>query len=313
MASEIDPTDQIDHLGGPDESENEVQKTPEEELLDLRREVAATKEELSRLTEEHSRDLASARQSIFQSMEAEFTCSICHELLVEATTLPCAHSFCELCLRVWLRRNNPGSSRKACPICRQRIQTKAVHSVMLDNAIDKMIEAMDEDRREHRVVLKRQRVEEMTAEENEDRDRVRNMIYRPGEHDRDEDRRRDREDEDRRGRARTNNHGQRRRSVSRSPPRFRNGAPRHAPYFIPQPYQNNNIVNNWSSVHARLGTQPVVPGHPSHPAHRLHQNIGSNYPLVIVPNYPLFHNGFQRGSINGTHVTPFNHGQQHGL
>jgi len=310
-------TEEIVHISDRTEigDELDIQKTPEEELLDLRQEVAAVKEELDRLTEEHQRNLTNARQSVIQGMEAEFTCSICHELLVEATTLPCSHSFCELCLRVWLRRNNPGSSRKSCPICRHRIETKAVHSVMLDNAIDKMIETMDEDRRERRTALKRQREEEMRAEEAEDRERVRNMIYRPGEHNREEERRREREDEDRRGRARNNNHGHgyRRRSVSRSPPRSRNGDPRHAPYFIPHPYHgninnnNNNNNNNGNGVHARLGPQP---GHPDHPANRFHQNIGNNYPLVLVPPYPLFHNNFQQSPSNGP---PFNHGPQHGL
>ena len=313
-------------LAGEEEEEGEInalENIHEEQLLELRREVESSKEELARVTGEHEQNIATARQTALQSMEAEFTCGICHELLITSTTLPCAHSFCELCLRVWLRRHNPGSSRRCCPICRHRIDTKCVHSVVLDSAIEAMIETMGEERRERWRNLKRQREEEMRVEDQEDEEgvdgdgdmgrgeRVRNMIYRPDERDREEERRRD---EDRRDRARMNNnypqqqhnHRERRRSASRSPTRrsYRPTGSRHAPYFIPQPYHNNNNNNNnnnsgssenngagsGSGVHARLGQRPVV-GHPDHPSNRFHQNLaGGNFPVVIMPPFPMFHN-----------------------
>ncbi|XP_065920048.1 E3 ubiquitin-protein ligase rnf8-A-like [Dysidea avara] len=68
------------------------------------------------------------------SIEKEFTCAICHELFVRAHTLSCSHTFCEQCISNWLRKN------KICPICRKAVVGKPVHSIVLDNAISKLIE-----------------------------------------------------------------------------------------------------------------------------------------------------------------------------
>ncbi len=87
------------------------------------------------------------KRSVLHQMEDEFTCMICHELFVDAVTLSCAHSFCEMCLRSWIRRKND------CPVCRKKINGKAVKSLVLDNAINKMIENADSETRQSRLSL----------------------------------------------------------------------------------------------------------------------------------------------------------------
>jgi len=80
-------------------------------------------------------------------MEDEFTCMICHELFIDSVTLTCAHSFCEMCLRSWMKK------KKECPVCRGKITGKAVRSVVLDSAIRKMIENADNETKQNREQL----------------------------------------------------------------------------------------------------------------------------------------------------------------
>ena len=86
-------------------------------------------------------------------MEDEFTCIICQDLFIDSTTLPCAHSFCEHCLQTWLTK------KKNCPICRQTITGKPVRSLVLDNAIAKMVESMDEETKTRRQMVSQERQE----------------------------------------------------------------------------------------------------------------------------------------------------------
>ncbi|XP_071442345.1 E3 ubiquitin-protein ligase RNF8-like isoform X2 [Hetaerina americana] len=65
-------------------------------------------------------------------MEDEFQCSICNELLVEAVTLTCSHTFCYYCLQRWKTQNN------ICPYCRASI-TLECKTRIIDNIIDKAI------------------------------------------------------------------------------------------------------------------------------------------------------------------------------
>ena len=49
------------------------------------------------------------------SMESEFICGCCSDLLVQPTTLTCGHSFCRLCLAQWFIQ----SRKRTCPFCQQ--------------------------------------------------------------------------------------------------------------------------------------------------------------------------------------------------
>ena len=50
------------------------------------------------------------------SLDDEFTCGICFELMVLPTSLNCGHSFCRPCLASWV----VSSHRIECPSCRQK-------------------------------------------------------------------------------------------------------------------------------------------------------------------------------------------------
>jgi len=66
-------------------------------------------------------------------MDEQLTCSICSELFVKATTLSCAHTFCQHCIKSWNKR------RKDCPVCRKPV-ISMIRSLVLDNFIESMID-----------------------------------------------------------------------------------------------------------------------------------------------------------------------------
>ncbi|KFV40614.1 E3 ubiquitin-protein ligase RNF8, partial [Tyto alba] len=83
-------------------------------------------------------------------LENELQCTICSEHFIEAVTLNCAHSFCSYCINEWTKR------KVECPICRQEIKSKT-RSLVLDNCIDRMVEKLDVEMKEHRLTLIRER------------------------------------------------------------------------------------------------------------------------------------------------------------
>ena len=103
--------------------------------LASKEQLLAKNAEKVKLVEESKKE----NEAVISSMQEEFTCVICQELFITAYTLPCAHSFCKHCILGWI-----GSRRsRNCPICRKHITTSPVHSLALDNAIDKMVQKMD--------------------------------------------------------------------------------------------------------------------------------------------------------------------------
>eukprot|EP00794_Sanderia_malayensis_P020349 gene20349-22353_t len=91
------------------------------------------------------------KRFVLQQMEDEFTCLICHELFVEPLTLPCGHTFCEFCLTAWFRRKDD------CPICRDKVHSAFGRSLILHNAVNKMIECADDETKRYRQELINQR------------------------------------------------------------------------------------------------------------------------------------------------------------
>ncbi|CAI8055526.1 E3 ubiquitin-protein ligase RNF8 [Geodia barretti] len=87
-------------------------------------------------------------EGVIDSMQEEFTCAICQELFIEAHTLTCAHSFCNKCIKQWMK------SKRECPVCRKAVSADPVRSLVLDNAIDKMVEKMGPAAVEERRKLK---------------------------------------------------------------------------------------------------------------------------------------------------------------
>ncbi|XP_068682146.1 E3 ubiquitin-protein ligase rnf8-like [Montipora foliosa] len=125
----------------------------ESSLQELRQIVESKNEELLKQQEETKRVEEETRKTVIEQMEDEFTCIICQDLFIDSTTLSCAHSFCEHCLQTWRQKKN------SCPICRQVITGKPVRSLVLDNAIAKMVESMDEETKTRRQMVSRERQE----------------------------------------------------------------------------------------------------------------------------------------------------------
>lgn len=125
----------------------------ESTLQELRQIVESKNEELLKQQEETKRVEEATRKTVIEQMEDEFTCIICQDLFINSTTLPCAHSFCEYCLKSWLQKKNN------CPICRQPIMGRPVRSLVLDNAIAKMVESMDEETKTRRQTVSQEREE----------------------------------------------------------------------------------------------------------------------------------------------------------
>lgn len=125
----------------------------ESTLQELRQIVESKNKELLKQQEETKRVKEETRKTVIEQMEDEFTCIICQDLFIDSTTLSCAHSFCEHCLQTWLQKKNN------CPICRQLISGKPVRSLVLDNAIAKMVESMDEETKTRRQMVSQERQE----------------------------------------------------------------------------------------------------------------------------------------------------------
>ncbi|NXL95699.1 RNF8 ligase, partial [Alectura lathami] len=115
--------------------------------------IRAKNKELEETKEEKEKVRAQKEEVLNQMndvLENELQCTICSEHFIEAVTLNCAHSFCSYCIDQWMKR------KAECPICRQEIKSKT-RSLVLDNCIDRMVENLDVEMREHRLTLIRER------------------------------------------------------------------------------------------------------------------------------------------------------------
>ena len=90
-------------------------------------------------------------EMLTSSMQEEFLCVICQELFVKAHSLSCSHSYCEKCIKDWMKTN------KHCPMCRKTIEGKPVHSIAMDNAIDKLVKCLPEEAQKERAELLEER------------------------------------------------------------------------------------------------------------------------------------------------------------
>jgi len=115
--------------------------------------LVVQKEEELKQQQEVTKKAQEVAQTVVEEMEDEFSCIVCQELIIRATTLACSHSFCEFCLYSWLKKRN------SCPVCRCTVETQPIHSIVLDNAISKMVEAMDDDSKRRRKALLQERAE----------------------------------------------------------------------------------------------------------------------------------------------------------
>ncbi|KAF1671486.1 RNF8 ligase, partial [Pygoscelis papua] len=121
--------------------------------------IRAKNKELEETKEEKEKVRAQKEEVLNQMndvLENELQCTICSEYFIEAVTLNCAHSFCSYCIKEWTKR------KVECPICRQEIKSKT-RSLVLDNCIDRMVEKLDVEMKEHRLTLIRERKEKQNV------------------------------------------------------------------------------------------------------------------------------------------------------
>ncbi|KAH0622606.1 hypothetical protein JD844_025039 [Phrynosoma platyrhinos] len=115
--------------------------------------IKAKDRELKETKEEKEKARAQKEEALSQMndvLENELQCTVCAELFIEAVTLNCAHSFCSYCINEWMKR------RQECPICRGNIISKT-RSLVLDNCIDRMVENLDDETKQHRLFLIQER------------------------------------------------------------------------------------------------------------------------------------------------------------
>ena len=110
------------------------------------------KSEKEKKVEERKRE----SEGVIDSMQEQLTCVIFQELFVQAHTLSCAHSFCKNCIEEWMK------SKRECLVCRKTLSTIMVRSLVLDNAIDRMVEKMGPTAMEENKKLKDLRASQET-------------------------------------------------------------------------------------------------------------------------------------------------------
>jgi E3 ubiquitin-protein ligase RNF8 len=157
-------------------SVEENQRQLEDCLEELRKQITEKDDQTQQQKEVTKQVEMDAKQTIVSAMEDEFTCVICQELFISATILPCAHTFCQLCICGWMKK------KKNCPVCRRKIKGKAVRSFAFDSAVEKMVETMDDDYKDRRATLRRER-EEQTRRDQAAAVFCREMVHQPNEDD----------------------------------------------------------------------------------------------------------------------------------
>ncbi|KAG5174911.1 hypothetical protein JKP88DRAFT_339853 [Tribonema minus] len=79
--------------------------------------------------------------AVLKDILEDFTCPICHDIMVEATSLNCGHQFCFSCGRDWLAKC---TGSKTCPKCLAPA-TVMVPCLAFDSTIARVVESEDVD------------------------------------------------------------------------------------------------------------------------------------------------------------------------
>ncbi len=134
-----------------------VQDQMQQEKLKLLSSIEALKSELAAKNELITKQekTNSDAGGVVTSMREEFTCVICQELFITAHTLSCSHSFCEVCIKEWMK------AHKDCPICRKRSTTQPIRSLVLDNAIATVESKLSAEEKKERDATKEERKGQM--------------------------------------------------------------------------------------------------------------------------------------------------------
>ena len=102
--------------------------------------------------------------NILEMTESQLQCTVCCEVIVEANTINCGHTFCEYCLHKWQKK------KSNCPLCRTPIYHKVAVRI-LDEFVDNLYRQLaSEDGLAARASLKLRREAEKEAEKEADRE-----------------------------------------------------------------------------------------------------------------------------------------------
>merc|ERR1712150_117309 len=71
---------------------------------------------------QQTQSMLNSFQRFIESDESHLHCSICHEILMFATSINCGHIFCHPCIESWTGKKL--ARKKTCPTCRVQIKTK---------------------------------------------------------------------------------------------------------------------------------------------------------------------------------------------
>ena len=134
-----------------DEALEDLSQQSKDQLLSsieaLKNELATKNELINKQKQKTDEDTG----GVVSSMTQEFLCVICHELFINAHTLLCSHSFCEVCIKGWIK------TKKECPICRKQITSVPVRTLALDNAIATVESKLSPEEKKGRDEVKEER------------------------------------------------------------------------------------------------------------------------------------------------------------
>ncbi len=131
----------------------EQQKTLETQLSELQIKFEQEQSQHEAIVKELQSQLEAQKQAVrdtprnsfpIEDIEKEFTCAICHELIVNAATLQCSHTFCKPCLAEWMKQ------KKVCPICRKRLTKPPTRNLTMENVLDKLVKNLSQEDQETR-------------------------------------------------------------------------------------------------------------------------------------------------------------------
>lgn len=121
-------------------------KWQEAEMDQLKTELKKKDDQITDLTLETEK----RKQEVLDIIDRELLCSICSEVLCDAITLNCRHTFCKACVVEWKNK------KRECPVCRSKIKSE-VHPLVIDSFLDRLFDVIGGDLKTRREEVKAER------------------------------------------------------------------------------------------------------------------------------------------------------------
>lgn len=126
-------------------------KWNEQEMEHMREQLKMRDEKITDLALEAEK----YQSQVIETLDREMLCSICNDIIYEATTLNCRHTFCRVCLFEWKKK------KKECPVCRTKIKTET-RPLVIDSFIDKLADTIGGELKTRRMEVKEERTSKPT-------------------------------------------------------------------------------------------------------------------------------------------------------